>query len=76
MILSYSLPMSNIPLFRPKKDQPKKVKTSIALDEDVLDWFRSTGRGFQTRINQALRWYIEQAERELAKKKGEDREGQ
>jgi len=62
--------MSEIPIFRPQKDQPKKVKTSIALDEDVLDWFRGTGRGFQTRINEALRWYIQQAEKELAKDKG------
>lgn len=74
MILSYSWRMSDIPIFRPEKDQPKKVKTSIALDEDVIDWFRATGRGFQTRINEALRWYIDQAEKELAKKKPDDRE--
>lgn len=66
--------MSDIPIFRPQKDQPKKVKTSIALDEDVIDWFRATGRGFQTRINEALRWYIDQAEKELAKKKPGDQE--
>ena len=66
--------MSDIPIFRPEKDQPKKVKTSIALDEDVIDWFRATGRGFQTRINEALRWYIDQAEKELAKKKPGDQE--
>lgn len=66
--------MSDIPIFRPEKDQPKKVKTSIALDEDVIDWFRATGRGFQTRINEALRWYIDQAEKELAKKKPDDQE--
>ena len=66
--------MSEIPIFRAQKDQPKKVKTSIALDEDVIDWFRATGRGFQTRINEALRWYIDQAEKELAKKKAGDHE--
>ena len=66
--------MSDIPIFRPEKDQPKKVKTSIALDENVIDWFRATGRGFQTRINEALRWYIDQAEKELAKKKPGDQE--
>ena len=66
--------MSDIPIFRPQKDQPKKVKTSIALDEDVIDWFRATGRGFQTRINEALRWYIDQAEKELAKTKGEEKD--
>ena len=62
--------MSDIPIFRPQKDQPKKVKTSIAPDEDVIDWFRATGRGFQTRINEALCWYIDQVEKELAKKEG------
>ena len=66
--------MSEIPIFRAQKDQPKKVKTSIALDEDVIDWFRATGRGFQTRINEALRWYIDQAEKELAKKRPGDQE--
>lgn len=40
----------------------------------MIDWFRATGRGFQTRINEALRWYIDQAEKELAKKKPDDQE--
>ena len=31
---------------------------TLRLDHDVLEWLRSTGKGYQTRINQVLRaWY-------------------
>lgn len=38
-----------------------KVKTQVTLriDSDVLDWFKSRGRGYQTQINQLLRAYME-----------------
>lgn len=39
---------------RPKKDAPKKA-VNIRLDPDVLAYFRATGRGWQSRINAALR---------------------
>jgi uncharacterized protein (DUF4415 family) len=35
--------------------QPVKVPVSIKLDADVLNWFKSQGKGYQTRINAALR---------------------
>lgn len=37
--------------------QPVSSKTSISLrvDADVLEWFKSQGRGYQTRINAVLR---------------------
>jgi len=37
--------------------RPVPPKTSIALrvDADVLDWFKSQGPGFQTRMNAVLR---------------------
>jgi len=38
--------------------QPKKA-VSIRLDEDVLEWFKRRGRGYQTRINAVLRAYVE-----------------
>lgn len=41
---------------RPPADVTK-VATSIRYDRDVLDAFRSTGDGWQTRINEALREY-------------------
>lgn len=37
---------------------PKKQPVSIRLDSDVLDYFRSSGRGYQTRINSVLRQYV------------------
>ena len=35
--------------------QPVKVSFSMKIDADVLAWFKSTGKGYQTRINNALR---------------------
>lgn len=39
---------------RPASDNPKKQVT-LRLDPDVLDKFRATGRGWQSRINAELR---------------------
>jgi uncharacterized protein (DUF4415 family) len=39
---------------RPKKAAPKKA-VNIRLDPDVLAYFRSTGPGWQSRVNAALR---------------------
>lgn len=39
---------------RPAADNPK-VPVSIRLDKDVVDHFRATGEGWQTRINNILR---------------------
>ena len=38
---------------------PRKRDIHIRLDEDVLDWFRQAGRGYQTRINNVLRAFME-----------------
>jgi uncharacterized protein (DUF4415 family) len=45
-------------LGRPAK-APEERKEQIALrvDKDVLDWFRASGPGWQTRMNAALRAY-------------------
>ncbi len=32
-----------------------KQPVSLRIDGDVIDWFRATGAGWQTRINDALR---------------------
>lgn len=40
---------------RGKQVAPTKVLTTIRLDADVLAWFRATGAGYQTRINDTLR---------------------
>ena len=38
---------------------PGKQSVTIRIDTDVLDWFKSMGKGYQTRINQLLRRYME-----------------
>jgi uncharacterized protein (DUF4415 family) len=37
---------------------PPKKDIHIRLDADILDWFKKTGRGYQTRINNVLRAYV------------------
>jgi uncharacterized protein (DUF4415 family) len=34
---------------------PTKVLTSVRLDADILEFFKAQGRGYQSRINDALR---------------------
>ena len=36
-----------------------KKMISLRLDPDVLDWFKAQGKGYQTRINNVLRSYVE-----------------
>jgi uncharacterized protein (DUF4415 family) len=38
--------------------QPKAV-LNMRVDRDILEFFRSTGRGYQTRINAVLRSYVD-----------------
>jgi uncharacterized protein (DUF4415 family) len=45
------------PRGRPKADATK-VFTAIRLDADLLQAFKATGKGWQTRVNAALRQYI------------------
>jgi len=37
-----------------------KQSLSIRLDADVLDFFKATGKGYQTRINAVLRHYMQE----------------
>jgi len=37
------------------KVEPVKVSVSIKIDADVLSWYKSMGKGYQTRINKDLR---------------------
>ncbi len=38
---------------------PSKQAISVRIDRDVLEFFKSQGRGYQTRINAVLRSYME-----------------
>ena len=37
----------------------KKLPMTVRLDQEVLHWFRSRGKGYQTRINAVLRSYMQ-----------------
>jgi uncharacterized protein (DUF4415 family) len=41
-------------------DPPKKTAISIRVDDDVLDFFKKEGAGYQRRMNAVLRSYVEQ----------------
>lgn len=43
---------------RPKLEAPAKQFTGLRLDLDILNAFRSTGKGWQTRMNSALREWL------------------
>ena len=43
---------------RPPLTKPK-VSTTIRLSQDVIDYFKADGRGWQTRIDAALREWIQ-----------------
>ena len=45
---------------RPPLDSPKRL-VSLRLDQDVIDRFRATGRGWQSRINSVLRDHLRKA---------------
>ena len=38
---------------------PAKQSVTLRVDTDVLEWFKSQGKGYQTRINNLLRQYME-----------------
>ena len=41
----------------------KKKAISIRLDEDIVDFFQASGKGYQTRINAVLRHFITEQKR-------------
>jgi uncharacterized protein (DUF4415 family) len=45
---------------------PKKKAISIRVDEDVLDYFKKQGAGYQRRMNAVLRSYMQQKRKKRA----------
>ena len=45
---------------------PKKKAISIRVDEDVLDYFKKQGAGYQRRMNPVLRSYMQQKRKKRA----------
>ena len=41
------------------KPVPPKALISLRVDQDVLDWFKSQGEGYQTRMNAVLKAFCE-----------------
>lgn len=39
------------------KPLPSKASISLRVDQDVLEWFKAQGAGYQTRINTVLRTF-------------------
>lgn len=35
-----------------------KVKVTLRLDSEIFEWFKSKGKGYQTKINSVLKSYI------------------
>ena len=54
----------NVRLVVPVSKEP----TSIRLDADVLNWFKGSGKGYQTRINAVLRSYVETQRKAAARR--------
>lgn len=48
---------------RGKFYRPVKEQVTLRLDADVLHWFKQSGSGYQTRINAALRRFVEADDR-------------
>ena len=42
---------------------PAKQSVTLRVDSDVLTWFKGQGKGYQTRINQLLRSYMQSQQR-------------
>ena len=43
----------------PESPRANKQRITVRLDRDVLAFFRGKGKGYQTRMNAALRAYVE-----------------
>ncbi len=47
---------------------PRKKDIHIRIDSDVLYWFKQTGEGYQTRMNNVLRAFFESRQRSTSAK--------
>jgi len=41
----------------------RKQAIKLRIDNDIVGWFRATGKGYQTRINNVLRAYVDSREK-------------
>ncbi len=52
-------------------DAPAKQPISIRLDADILEFFKSKGNGYQSRINRVLRHYMDSMKKPTSKSPAE-----
>jgi uncharacterized protein (DUF4415 family) len=64
---------ANAVLIRGIPPMPNKQRVNIRLDREVLDYFRASGRGYQTRINQVLKVFVQRAGKSAAQVSGKER---
>jgi uncharacterized protein (DUF4415 family) len=50
--------------------RPVKRPITIRLDDDVIDWLKSYGRGYQTKANLLLRHAMESSRQTTSKSRG------
>lgn len=55
-----------MPRKRGKQKEPLKVPVSIRLNLEVVEYFKASGEGWQTRLNEVLQDYIKQHPSEAA----------
>lgn len=46
------------PVGRPRATTPLKVSTTIRFDADILEALKASGKGWQTRVNDAVRDWL------------------
>jgi len=49
-------------------NRPRKRRISLRVDVEVVDWFKSKGPGYQTRINRILRRVMMEGKKRLGEK--------
>jgi uncharacterized protein (DUF4415 family) len=49
-------------------NRPRKRRISLRVDTEVVDWFKSKGPGYQTRINRILRRVMMEGKKRTGKK--------
>jgi uncharacterized protein (DUF4415 family) len=49
--------------------RPPKKPVTMRLDQDVVDWLKGYGQGYQTRVNALLRHAMESAQAPSSKKR-------
>jgi uncharacterized protein (DUF4415 family) len=49
-------------------NRPRKERISLRVDAEVVDWFKSKGAGYQTRINRILRQVMTEGKKRLGER--------